>query len=479
MNIPVSWSGSWSGMKALVLGLGKSGFSAADTLIELGVEVTVVADKAHPALEDLLEVIGARFVISEKPSVLDQIGFEPDFVIVSPGFSPTNSLIQAVQARQWPLLTDVDLAWRLRDKTETVSEWILVTGTNGKTTTCEMVQAMLNQGGKRAIACGNIGTPILDAVRDPIGFEYLVVELSSFQLHYLGEISPAVSLFLNIADDHLDWHGDFESYFAAKCKVYSNASQAIIFNEQDPKTLLAAQQADVQDGCRAVSFSLGSPAISMVGYVDDYLVDRAFLDDRKNSALEIASSEDIGRISKLSMQLLANTAAAAAVARAVGVAPVQIREAIRDFELSPHRIQFCSQIDGVDYVNDSKATNAHAADSSLASFDSIVWILGGLLKGTDPEPVIIKHASRIRAAVLLGTETELLKELLAKHLPNIEVTEASKKDPMTSAVTLASELANLGDTVLLAPLAASMDQFQDYADRGNKFIAAVKDLGVK
>ena len=156
-----------------------------------------------------------------------------------------------------------------------------------------------------------------------------------------------------------------------------------------------------------------------------------------------------------------------------------IREAIREFVIAPHRIQYCGEFGGVEFINDSKATNAHAADSSLSSFDSIVWILGGLLKGVDPEPVILKHASKIRAAVLIGKDTTVLQELFAKHLPDLELAVADQDRVMASAVELAAGFANPGDTVLLAPLAASMDQFVDYADRGNQFVEAVRGLGAK
>jgi UDP-N-acetylmuramoylalanine--D-glutamate ligase len=333
--------------------------------------------------------------------------------------------------------------------------------------------------GKRAIACGNIGVPILDAIRDPVGFDYLVVELSSFQLHYLGQISLHIAAFLNIAEDHLDWHGDFDSYLAAKAKIYQNAAEFIVFNEQDPKTLQAAQQAEVTAGCRAVSFSLGAPAMSSVGYVEEFLVDRAFLSDRANTALELSEIADIEQISPASSHLLANAAAAATIARACGVEPSFIKEAIGSFKLAPHRAQFLGQLDQVRFVNDSKATNAHAAEASLGASESIIWILGGLLKGVDPEPLIIRHGAKLRGVVLLGAETELLEGLFSSHLPAVPVFLAAKDDPMGSAVRLAVEISKPGDTVLLAPMAASMDQFLDYAERGDKFVDAVRRLGAK
>ncbi|MGA1718800.1 MAG: Mur ligase family protein, partial [Aquiluna sp.] len=244
MSLPTSWHEDWSQLRAVVLGLGKSGFSALDTLVELGVEAVAVGGSADERLVDLAEVIGSRFIFDETPKVLDQLGFAPDFAVVSPGFAPSHPLVQELETRKVTLITDIDLAYRLRDKTSRVAKWIVVTGTNGKTTTCELTAAMLAADGQRAVACGNIGNPILDAIRDPEGFDFLVVELSSFQLHYLGEIHPLASAFLNLAEDHLDWHGDMQSYFEAKSKIYLGTEVAIVFNEQDPKTLEAAQQAD-------------------------------------------------------------------------------------------------------------------------------------------------------------------------------------------------------------------------------------------
>ncbi|MEK9535578.1 MAG: UDP-N-acetylmuramoyl-L-alanine--D-glutamate ligase [Aquiluna sp.] len=476
MSLPTSWHGDWSAHKAVVLGLGKSGFSALDTLIELGVEAAAVGQSADERLIDLAEVIGSRFISDDSPAVLEALGFSPDFAIVSPGFAPTHPLVQELLARGVDLLTDIDLAYRLRDKTQKVAKWLTVTGTNGKTTTTELTAAMCAADGLRAVACGNIGNPILDAIRDPEGFDFLVVELSSFQLHYLGEIRPLASAFLNLAEDHLDWHGDMESYFRAKSKVYRGTEVAIVFNEQDAKTLEAAQQADVVEGCRAIAFSLFTPQKSAVGFVEDILVDRAFLENRAEEALEIATESELAQIGPVSNQLRANVAAATALARAAGVPPQSIRRAISNFKLSPHRNQLVAEIEGVLYVNDSKATNAHAADSSLSSYDSVIWIIGGQFKGVDPSQLMKKHASKLRGAVLIGSETEQLAQLFSEVLPESAISVISGDSVMRDAVLAAKELAAPGDTVLLAPAAASMDQFRDYADRGDKFEQAVREL---
>jgi UDP-N-acetylmuramoylalanine--D-glutamate ligase len=479
MTLPDSWHGSWSSLKAVVVGLGKSGFSVVDTLVELGVETAVVGKTAKPELVDLVGLIGSKFLASESPEVLSELGFQPDFAVVSPGFSPSHPLVVELTKKGILVIGDVELAWRLKDKHDAIAKWIGVPGTNGKTTTSEMTAAMLLEAGKRVIACGNIGVPILDAIRDPVGYDYLVVELSSFQLHYMGQISLQIAAFLNIAEDHLDWHVDFDSYLAAKAKIYQNTLDVIVFNEQDPRTLQAAKEAEVAPGCRAVSFSLGTPAMSSVGYVEEFLVDRAFLSDRANTALELCEIGDIEQISPASSHLLANAAAAASIARACGVEPGFIRQTLRSFQLPPHRAQFLGQLNQVRFVNDSKATNAHAAEASLGATESVVWILGGLLKGVNPEPLIIRHGAKLRGVVLLGAETELLEGLFSAHLPGLPVVLAAKNDPMDSAVQLAVGISEPGDTVLLAPMAASMDQFLDYAERGEKFVEAVRKLGAK
>jgi len=475
MTLPSSWHADWSNLSAVVLGLGKSGFSVVDTLVELKVKTTAIGKEADPKLIELTELIGAEFFQTEDPSALSKLG-KIDFAVVSPGFNPRHPLVAALSKLSVPLMTDIDLAWRLRDKTEKTAEWIVVTGTNGKTTTTELTSAMLASEGYRSVACGNIGFPILNAIRDPEGFDFLVVELSSFQLHYIQEIQPLASAFLNFAEDHYDWHDGRENYFAAKSKIYTGTTTAIIFNEQDKKTFEAAQGADVKEGCRGVSFSLFSPQKSSVGYVEDVLVDRAFLDNRATEALEIATLDEIKNIAEPSPQLLANVAAAAALARAAAVSPGAIRKAISTFTLAPHRNQLIAEIAGVRFVNDSKATNPHAADSSLRSYESVVWIVGGLLKGTTPRELIQSHSKKLRGVVIIGSDTGELERLFSEVLNALPVRVIAGDRVMQQAVRAAMDLAKPGDVVLLAPAAASMDQFQDYADRGNQYIAAVEEL---
>ena len=473
-----SWHANWRDLKVVVLGLGVSGFSVADTLAELGAEVLVVAKKAEPELVDILDVLGVRHITGDQvTSDLPQevTDFLPELIVTSPGVRPEHELLAWAKERNIPVWVDIELAWRLRDKTNKVADWIAVTGTNGKTTTVQMVESMLIAGGKRAIACGNIGTPILDAIRDPLGFDVLVVELSSFQLHFLGHIEPFSSAVLNLADDHIDWHGSFEAYSDAKAKIYENTRVACVYNLSDLATEKMVENADVIEGARAIGFGTGLPARSQVGFVEDILCDRAFLDDRGNSALEIATLDDLAQIGVLTPHLMANAAAATALARSYGVAPEDIRTALRNFKLDAHRIELIAERDGISFIDDSKATNPHAAAASLNSFENIIWIVGGLLKGVDISDLVAKYSKRLKAAVVIGADRQPVLEALASYAGGVEVKEISdQENVMHDAVAAALKLAKAGDTVLLAPAAASMDQFKDYEDRGKQFADQVR-----
>jgi UDP-N-acetylmuramoylalanine--D-glutamate ligase len=474
-----SWHSNWRGLRVVVFGLGVSGFSVADTLAELGCDVLVVAEKAEEELLDILDVIGVQHITGQAATGVPKavIDFAPDLLVTSPGIRPQNELITWATQKKIEIWVDIELAWRVRDKNPRIAEWIAVTGTNGKTTTVQLVEHMLNTSGLRAIACGNIGTPVLDAIREPEGFDVLVVELSSFQLHYLGEISPFASAVLNIADDHLDWHGDFEAYRDTKAKIYENTNVACVYNVNDLATEKMVENADVIEGARAIGFTTGMPSRSQVGFVEDILVDRAFLDDRANTALEIATLEDLSLIGVLTPHLMANVAAATALARSLDVAPAAIKAAIRTFKLDSHRIELVLEKNGIRWIDDSKATNPHAAAASLNSFENVIWIVGGLLKGVDVSDLVEDFGNRLKTAIVIGVDRTPVLEALSAKAPQVqivEITESDKTQVMTQAVVAAKKLAESGDTVLLAPAAASMDQFKDYEDRGNQFADAVR-----
>lgn len=485
----VSWNSDWSGLKVAVLGLGVTGFAAADTLTELGADVLVVASAANDDRAQLVDVIGARLVHSDLREVpVELLEFGADLVIASPGFHPDHLVLEWASEQRIAVWGDIELAWRLRDKVPTPTgepaPWILITGTNGKTTTTQLTATFLAEAGQRVAPCGNIGVPVLDAIRDPQGWDVLVVELSSYQLHHIkregvGSLTPLASVCLNIADDHLDWHGSAEAYRAAKSNVYANTLVACVYNKADAATEAMVRDADVAEGARAIGFDLGSPGPSDFGIVDGILCDRAFLDDRHHSAIELTTIAELAERGLDSPHIVANILAASALARAAGIDVASIQRALGHFELDAHRIQTVAVADGIRWVDDSKATNPHAALASLQANPSVVWVVGGLLKGVDIDNLVKSQVSRLRGAVIIGVDRTALREAFARHAPELPVFEVDETDTgevMSSAVRLAARVASPGDTVLLAPAAASMDQFADYAERGTLFAGAVREF---
>jgi len=488
LSLLTSWNSDWSGLRVVVLGLGVTGFSAADTLTELRATVLVLAPDAPAETADLLTVIGAALCeTTQLGEALPSLkAFAPELVIVSPGFHPDHPILVWAAEQRIPVWGDIELAWRVRDKVK-AAEWICVTGTNGKTTTVQLVAHILAEAGNRVAAVGNIGIPVLDAVRDPTGFDVLVVELSSYQLHWFrtdhsAAVEPYASVCLNIADDHLDWHGTSAAYVLAKSKVYANTKVACVYNKADDATLRMVEDADVIDGCRAIGFGLSSPGPSDFGIAGDIVIDRAFGEDRRNTALELTTHGELAAAGLAAPHSVANVLAAAALSRAWGVSPEIVRTAIASFRMDHHRTEQIAERGGVLWVDDSKATNAHAANASLRAFSSVVWIVGGLLKGVDLNSLVAEHAPRLRAAIIIGVDRSALRDAFARHAPLVPLFEVDSDDTeqvMVVAVAAANTFAQPGDTVLLAPAAASMDQFVDYGDRGRRFAQAVKEFFLK
>lgn len=480
-----SWHSDWSTLRVAVLGLGVTGFAAADTLAELGSDVLVIASEAPDERTQLLNVLGIPLVQAElaspPPALIEH---RPELLIVSPGFHPDHPLLRWAGEQGIPVWGDIELAWRLRDKVGAPAEWILVTGTNGKTTTVQLAATMLVTAGLRAAPCGNIGVPVLDAIRDPQGWDVLVVELSSFQLHYLptagpGALVPYSSVCLNIADDHLDWHGSADAYRAAKATVYSNTKVACVFNKDDLATIQMVEDADVEEGARAIGFGFGIPGPSDFGIVEGILVDRAFLEERFDSALELVTVEELAALNLSAPHVVANVLAASALVRSFGVDADVIRPALGSFQLDAHRIEVVGTALDIRWIDDSKATNPHAAHASLTAFPSVVWVVGGQLKGVDIDTLVASHVGRLRAAVILGVDRVALRDAFRRHAPELRVFEIDEADTglvMPAAVRFAATVAEPGDVVLLAPAAASMDQFTGYAERGRLFAEAVREF---
>jgi UDP-N-acetylmuramoylalanine--D-glutamate ligase len=422
----------------LVCGARIAGASAARALIAL--DARVLATDSGPASVAAGLPNGAIFLgdIVELPNAVD-------LVVTSPGLRPEHRLLREASDAGIPVLGELEFAWRIRGSNP--ATWLMVTGTNGKTTTVRMLEAMLLAAGKRALAVGNVGVPVIDAVLAGQPYDVLAVEASSFQLHYSSTISPHAGAILNLAEDHLDWHGSFEAYSIEKTKVW--AGEYAIGNADDPAVQALLEQSQAPN---KLTFSV-----------------------QETGRLSLPVHE----IRPPGAHNVANALAAAELARTVAVTDDQVAAGLRAFVPDPHRNQLVATVGGVTYIDDSKATNPHAAAASLSAYDRIVWIAGGQLKGASIDGLVAEYADRLRAAVLLGVDRDVIAAALARHAPDLPVIVVSSNDDgtMIEVVSAAASLAAAGDAVLLAPAAASLDMFASYGARGLAFADAVARLG--
>jgi UDP-N-acetylmuramoylalanine--D-glutamate ligase len=447
-----------AGATVLVCGAGLAGQSIARALLAIGAQV-LLTDRAQTAAVGELVAAGVQFA-----GELDQVPDDVEQIVTSPGWRPDHPLFLDARARGVEVLGEVEFAWRLRGPG--AAPWLTVTGTNGKTTTVRMLESILRAAGERARAVGNVGVSVVDAVRAGDAYDVLAVELSSYQLHWSSTLVPEAAALLNVAPDHLDWHGSMPAYAAAKSRVWSGP--VAIGNIDDPTVarLLAAASAPTRIGV-----TLAPPGPGQLGLVDDMLVDHAF----GPAPTGLVAAADI---QPAGAHNIANALAAAALARAYGVRPGDVAAGLRAFVPDPHRNQHLFERAGVGYIDDSKATNPHAALASLCAYPRVVWIAGGQLKGAPVDSLIAAVADRLVGVVLLGAERELFAAALQRHAPDVPVIEVSSTDDgaMTEVVRTAAGLARPGDVVLLAPAAASYDMFSGYAARGAAFEAAARAL---
>ncbi|BBX96867.1 UDP-N-acetylmuramoyl-L-alanine--D-glutamate ligase [Mycobacterium lacus] len=472
------------GAPVLVAGGRVTGQAVRAALTRFGAAPTVCDD--DPAM---LRPYVQRGVATLDPAVAIQRIAQYALVVTSPGFRPETPVLAAAAAAGVPIWGDVELAWRL-DASGSYGpprRWLVVTGTNGKTTTTSMLHAMLVAGGRRSVLCGNIGSPVLDMLGAPA--DILAVELSSFQLYWAPSLRPEAGAVLNIAEDHLDWHSTMGAYTAAKARVLGGRVAVAGLDDSRAAALLGTAAAPIR-----VGFRLGEPAVGELGVRDGHLVDRAFSDDSDELTLmPVASIPVPGPVGVL------DALAAAALARSVGVSAEAIAGAVASFRVGRHRAEVVAVADGVRYVDDSKATNPHAAEASVLAYPRVVWVAGGLLKGASIDAEVARIAPRLVGAVLIGRDRAEVAEALSRHAPDVPVVQVvtgediemhataeayetkvdNSREPlgarvMTAAVAAAREMAKPGDTVLLAPAGASFDQFTGYGDRGDAFASAVR-----
>lgn len=474
-----------TGASVLVTGARVTGQAILAALAPLGVRATLTDDS--PAA--LATFAGQGTGVIDPGAAVEQIA-DFDLVVTSPGFPPTAPVLAAAAAAGIPIWGDVELAWRLDQSGRygAPRKWLVVTGTNGKTTTTSMLHAMLEAAGRRAVLCGNIGDPVLAVLDHPC--ELLAVELSSFQLHWAPSLRPEAGVVLNVAEDHLDWHGSMAAYAQDKARALAGRVAVGGLDDAVAAGLLATAPARVR-----VGFRLGEPAAGEVGVRDGMLVDNAFAD-----GLALVAADTIPVAGPVGVL---NALAAAALARAVDVPAGSIAEALATFRVGRHRAEVVAVADGITYVDDSKATNPHAALASVTAYPRVVWVAGGLLKGASIDEMVAAAANRLVGAVLIGQDRDVIGEALSRHAPDVPVvelvtgedSEVPEKDEsavtrvtrvipvgaqpvaeavMATVVETARGLAGPGDTVLLAPAGASFDQFTSYGHRGDTFAAAVR-----
>ena len=467
-----------------VVGLGVSGRAVAKVAARRGAKVIAFDAKAGAGealskeLDNAVDNADVSLFIDADPdSLADKIRTHArDLLVISPGIAPASALYQAASAAPVEMISEVELAWRLHAVgPNAASPWLTIT--------VNMLASILQAQGLNAPAVGNVGKPIIQVV-DEGGYDALAVELSSFQLHLTKSVEPLASICLNLAADHLNWHGSLEAYAADKAKVYANTKLAAIYDLASEAALKMVQEADVREGCRAIGLSRAVPEISQFGIVDGAIVDRAFVPFRNKNAQIVAELEDLahlapgGKLEALPSHIISDALAAAALARAAGVQPEAVSKGLREFTPGAHRLQTVATIDNVAWVDDSKGTTAHATAAALASHapNSVVWIAGGDAKGADLSELVRQVAPVLRGVVVLGVHPEFITEPLAKYAPQVPYTIVGQGSPAELAKTMVAQAASMaqsGDCVILSPACASWDQFVSYNQRGDLFAQEV------
>jgi UDP-N-acetylmuramoylalanine--D-glutamate ligase len=433
--------GAFEGETAVVVGLGVAGESAARVLAAAGasVRVTEARDASAPDLAaEGVEVLTG----GHRPEHLDGA----TLVVVSPGVSPGSPVLRWAAERGLPVWGELELGARL------VRVPVLaVTGTNGKTTTTGMLAACLSASGIDAVACGNIGRPFPATARED--HDALVVEASSFQLATQESFHPRVSVLLNLAEDHLDWHGSFEAYAEAKARIFANQSGSDVHvgNRGDALAAAVSRRAS----CDVRWFGVSEPGR------DDVAIEAGSIVAGWSDA-RFGSSADEPAV-------LADAAAAAVAAHAFGIDDASIASGLGTYRVEPHRGDLVAEVAGVRFVDNSKATNPHAAVAAAGVLDGIVLIAGGNAKGVDLAP-LGSLAPRLAGVVAIGAAAGAVHRVFDDTVP---VRDAAS---IEEAARVAFEMASPGGTVLLAPACASWDMFRDYAERGDRFAAAARAI---
>ena len=434
--------------KDMVVGLGATGLSVARYLKRADITATYFDSRDEPpGLDELAEISpDAKVLLGGKklPRSIERM-------IVSPGVSDSHPLLKKALKKKLEVISDIELFAR-----DVKAPFVAITGSNGKSTVTTLLYHMCRADGRETLAGGNLGEPALDLLSQDVPDIY-VLELSSFQLHRTRTLPAAVAILLNVSPDHLDWHADEAEYRASKYGVYRDAEAAVV-NRADE---VAAERA-AHCG-RVVSFGLDAPPSGQYGLrVDE---DQTYLACGETLLLSTRELAMYGAHNQL------NALAALAAGDLLGLDMAAMLRVLVEFPGLPHRMQFVARVGAVDYINDSKATNVAAAVASIESVDSmVVLVAGGDGKGGDFTALSAAVEDKLRAAVLIGKDAEKIAHALDTVMP------VHFADTMGAAVSMAARCAESEDTVLLAPACASLDQYNNYMERGDAFCKAVEAL---
>jgi len=427
----------------VVLGLGISGMEAANLLKDKGADVTVRDNASDAKVSQRAEALRARGVTVELGADV-QTTTRFDFCVLSPGINPNAPIVKSLQQAGLPMFGELEVAYRFCE-----CAIVAITGTNGKTTTTELVEAVLKAGGKRTMACGNIGTAFSVAVRESVNLDVMALEVSSFQLEHIVDFRPRISVHLNLTPDHLDRYKTMEEYETAKWQIFRNQT--------------ADDYAIVNANLRLPEMAAKKITINANGLAADYQLIDGWLMARGEQVLEQAKTNLIGQHNA------ENMLAALAVADLYDLPRESTIAALSNYKALPHRCENVGMIDGVKFLNDSKATNIDALEKALIAMQTpAVLIAGGKDKGLDFTGMRALLREKVKAVVLIGQMTEKLFEAWNSAVPCV------KAGSLADAVTEAQKLAKAGDTVLFSPGCSSYDMFKSFEDRGDQFRALVQ-----
>ncbi len=440
----------FAGKRVTVVGMARSGVAAARALRALGAVVTVTDRKPAEELRERIAALGAGIAV-EAGGHPDRLFREADLVVLSPGV-PKIPQVREARQRGIRIIGEFELGWLLAD-----APFAGITGTNGKSTVTTLVGLMLRRAGRKVLVAGNIGNALTEAPGLLRGQDWIVAELSSFQLEDIETFRPRVAAVLNVTQDHLDRYADLAAYGEAKARIFLNQGpdDVLVLNFDDPLVRSMAERAR----SRIVPFSLH------VRHAGGAFVENGVLTAGGGPVCAA------GEIRIKGVHNLENALAAAAVALAAGADRSSVAAVLRDFPGLEHRLEFVRERRGVVYFNDSKGTNVGAVIKSLEGFDRpVVLIAGGLDKGSDFLPLSDLVRQKVKLLVLIGAAADKMAAVLGP------ATETVRAATLAEAVRIAAQRAEAGDAVLLSPACASFDLFRDFEDRGRQFKDAVRGL---